>query len=61
METERATGVPQGACWCMQAYFGPDLLARIPQSARGMSCVCAACAHDAALRAQLAQRQSSGT
>jgi hypothetical protein len=50
MEIERATGAQQGPCWCAELHFGPDLLARIPQSARGMSCVCAACASAAALK-----------
>ncbi len=44
MEIARATGVSQGPCWCSQLSFEPELLARIPQAARGKSCVCAACA-----------------
>jgi len=44
MEVERATGIKQPPCWCTQTNFSADLLARIPQSARGKACVCAACA-----------------
>lgn len=44
MEAERATGIRQPACWCIQASFAPSLLARIPEAARGKACVCAACA-----------------
>ena len=57
MEIERATGVAQGACWCTEVNFSPELLASIPAPARGASCVCAACASDATLKAQMAHRQ----
>jgi len=43
MEVERATGMPQGPCWCVNATFDPDLLARLPEAARGKACICAAC------------------
>lgn len=43
MEIERATGVPQGPCWCVGATFEPDLLARLPDPARGQACICSAC------------------
>ena len=36
------------ACWCRSATFGAELLARIPQQLRGVSCVCASCAASAA-------------
>lgn len=31
-------------CWCMQARIAPEVLARVPASARGLACVCARCA-----------------
>lgn len=43
-EVERATGVPQPACWCTNAHFSPELLARVPAEARRQACICAACA-----------------
>ena len=43
MEVERETGVPQGPCWCVDASFPPDLLARLPPEADGKACICAAC------------------
>ena len=43
MEIERETGVPQGPCWCVDASFSADLLARIPKEAEGKACICAAC------------------
>lgn len=44
MEAQRLTGVKQPPCWCTQATFTAELLARIPVPARGTACVCAACA-----------------
>jgi len=43
MEVERATGVPQGPCWCVDATFEPGLLVRLPEGARGKACICARC------------------
>jgi hypothetical protein len=45
-ETERRTGVAQEACWCMAAdvNFSDALRARIPETARGLACICARCA-----------------
>lgn len=43
MEIERATGQPQAACWCVAEAFPPELLARLPASARGQACICARC------------------
>ncbi len=48
MEVEHATGQPQPPCWCVSADFPPDLLARLPEQARGLACVCARCAMAAA-------------
>lgn len=44
MEIAKATGQPVGRCWCVDAVFDPSALEKIPQSARGVACVCAACA-----------------
>jgi len=44
MERERATGVPQGACWCMQVDFSAELLARVPEPSRDRACICPRCA-----------------
>jgi hypothetical protein len=44
MELERETGEQQGPCWCTQVDFGADLLARVPEPARRLACICAACA-----------------
>jgi len=44
MEMEKATGQKQPPCWCTQATFSAELLARIPDALRNQACVCAACA-----------------
>jgi hypothetical protein len=44
MEVERATGEPQPPCWCTQVDFSGDWLARVPQEAQRVACICAACA-----------------
>ncbi len=42
------TGRFDGAsCWCTTASFDAELLARVPESQRGVSCVCPACAASA--------------
>jgi hypothetical protein len=41
---ERETGRPQPPCWCMDAAFSPDLLARVPAGQRRLACICARCA-----------------
>jgi hypothetical protein len=43
MEIERATGVQQPPCWCAQTHFSAELLNKIPEAARGIACLCAAC------------------
>jgi hypothetical protein len=30
-------------CWCFAATLAPDALARIPERARGVACICAKC------------------
>ncbi|WP_114973639.1 cysteine-rich CWC family protein [Rhodoferax ferrireducens] len=47
-QVERATGVKQPPCWCTQATFGAELLARVPEPARRLACICAACARTVA-------------
>lgn len=44
MERERETGVAQGPCWCTQVDFDAGLIARVPQPAQRLACICAACA-----------------
>ncbi|AEG91314.1 cysteine-rich CWC family protein [Ramlibacter tataouinensis] len=44
MEAARATGIAQPPCWCTQARFPAELLARVPPSARDRACLCPACA-----------------
>lgn len=45
MEQARLTGQPEcGPCWCTQATFGADLLAKVPEPVRSKSCICARCA-----------------
>ncbi|MDR7306246.1 cysteine-rich CWC family protein [Rhodoferax saidenbachensis] len=44
MEVERVTGQKQPPCWCTQASFSAELLARVPAADRGQACICAACA-----------------
>ena len=47
MEVERATGVQQAPCWCTQIQFSAELLNKIPEAARGIACLCAACVNKA--------------
>jgi len=42
-EIERASGIPQPPCWCVDAHFDAALLARLPEAARGKACICASC------------------
>jgi len=44
VEIERDTGVPQGPCWCMSTRFPEASIARVPDAARGLACICARCA-----------------
>lgn len=44
MEVARATGEPQGPCWCTTVEFAPALLDRVPVAAKGTACICARCA-----------------
>jgi hypothetical protein len=51
MEQRKATGEPQPPCWCLSETFTPELLARIPQAARGTACICPGCVKAALARA----------
>ena len=31
-------------CWCVNARFSPELLARVPAAAQRVACICARCA-----------------
>jgi len=44
MDVERATGLKQPPCWCTQVDFNRDLLESLPAEARGLACICQACA-----------------
>ncbi len=44
MEVERTTGQKQPPCWCTNASFSAELLAKVPAESRGQACICAACA-----------------
>ena len=44
MEAGRLTGVQQPPCWCTQVKFDPAALALLPAQARGIACICEACA-----------------
>ncbi len=48
MELQRATGQPQGPCWCTQVGFSAELLARVPAQARRAACICRRCAESPA-------------
>ncbi|MFC3803737.1 cysteine-rich CWC family protein [Cohnella sp. GCM10012308] len=37
-------GRPAESCWCMRRAIGKDVLASVPTSLRGRSCICPACA-----------------
>ena len=44
MEIERASGEKQPPCWCTQVDFNREVLELIPKEARGIACICRACA-----------------
>jgi hypothetical protein len=44
MEAAKATGKIPQRCWCMDAFFTPDLMDQVPDSAKGKACICAKCA-----------------
>jgi hypothetical protein len=44
MEVERETGQTQPPCWCMAADFSNAPLTNLPETMRGLACICARCA-----------------
>jgi len=42
---ENACGMAAGRdeCWCFEVVLAPDALARVPERARGVACICARC------------------
>ena len=46
MAGARPDGAPAAPCWCTQADFSAELLARVPAEAQGRACICAACARE---------------
>ena len=44
LEVERATGTKQPPCWCTQVDFNRGTLERLVPEARGLACICQACA-----------------
>ncbi len=44
MEIGKLTSMKQAACWCESMDFSADLLAGVPLSAQGQTCICPACA-----------------
>jgi len=59
MEIAKATGQAQEPCWCVNAYFTPELLAKLPEEAKGQACICAGCAAKAAQPAQAPRSNDS--
>ena len=47
MEAQKASSQPQLPCWCTQVDFGAELLARVPEQARRLACICERCARQA--------------
>ena len=37
------TSAYKGKCWCASENFSPDLLARVPDEARNIVCICRRC------------------
>ncbi|TSE26271.1 cysteine-rich CWC family protein [Tepidimonas aquatica] len=48
MQAQHRSGQPQPPCWCTRVSFAPDLLARVPEVARGRACLCPRCAAEGA-------------
>lgn len=44
METQRESGISQPPCWCTRVSFDRATLERVPAAARGLACLCSACA-----------------
>ena len=52
MEQARASGQVAADCWCTRTRIAPAVLAQVPEAARGLACICPACAAQAALPAR---------
>jgi Cysteine-rich CWC len=40
---ECAAAAGREMCWCFEATLAPEVLARIPERALGLACICAKC------------------
>lgn len=45
-----AAGRPDEPCWCTQVSIPEALIASLPEAARGVACLCAACVAEARIR-----------
>jgi hypothetical protein len=45
-----AAGKPSERCWCTDVVVPVDLIAALPEAARGVACLCAACVAEARIR-----------
>lgn len=43
MQAQHNGDVAPPACWCTRVKIGADVLKLVPEQARGLACVCAAC------------------
>lgn len=43
-ECAMAAGRDPESCWCMSVSIDPDVIARLPEAARGKVCICHRCA-----------------
>ena len=39
-----ASGTFDTPCWCRDATFSAELIARVPEAQRGLACICQPCA-----------------
>jgi len=44
MEIARSTGNQPERCWCFDADFSADIMALVPDEAKGRACICTKCA-----------------
>jgi hypothetical protein len=44
MQIGHASGVAPAECWCTTLEFSAELLARVPEAARNLACICQTCA-----------------
>jgi len=45
-----AAGKPSERCWCTDVVVPVDLIDALPEAARGVACLCAACVAEARIR-----------